>query len=181
MRLSRRKIEHLSDRILKLIQQDQRIHMSGNVDLVTRAIDDAIYENMQTEDEIDEEVEATVQEHLPEIRAKRWTWAPCAPRSSAKSPARRVSSSEPAGPAPRRKTAVRLSEERIAVLARSISDRLLDEELVDLEIEERRFPLPDRGPDHARPEHRGRDRRGGHRLPAAHQAPPGGRLDRVAG
>jgi hypothetical protein len=31
---------------------------------------------------------------------------------------------------------VRLTEERIAVLARSIADRLLDEELIDLEIDE---------------------------------------------
>lgn len=69
MRLSRRKIEHLSDRILKLIQQDPRIHMSGSVDLVTRAIDDAIYENMQQEDEIDAEVEELVQKNRAEIAA----------------------------------------------------------------------------------------------------------------
>ena len=34
---------------------------------------------------------------------------------------------------------MRLSEERVAVLARLITERLLDEELVDLEIEERDF------------------------------------------
>jgi len=34
---------------------------------------------------------------------------------------------------------VRLSEERVAVLARLICDRLLDEELVDLEIAENDF------------------------------------------
>lgn len=34
---------------------------------------------------------------------------------------------------------MRLSEERIAVLAHQITDRLLDEELVDLEIDERDF------------------------------------------
>ena len=34
---------------------------------------------------------------------------------------------------------MRLSEERIAVLARLITDRLLDEEHVDLEIDEDRF------------------------------------------
>jgi len=34
---------------------------------------------------------------------------------------------------------VRLSEERVAVLARLISNRLLDEDLVDLEISEDRF------------------------------------------
>ena len=34
---------------------------------------------------------------------------------------------------------MRLSEERIAVLAKLISDRLLDEELIDLEISEDNF------------------------------------------
>ena len=34
---------------------------------------------------------------------------------------------------------MRLSEERVGVLARLITERLLDEELVDLEIEERDF------------------------------------------
>jgi hypothetical protein len=34
---------------------------------------------------------------------------------------------------------VRLSEERISLLARRITDRLLDDELVDLEIDEDRF------------------------------------------
>lgn len=34
---------------------------------------------------------------------------------------------------------MRLSEERVAVLARAIADALLDEELIDLELEEDRF------------------------------------------
>ena len=34
---------------------------------------------------------------------------------------------------------MRLSEERVALLAREITDKLLDEELVDLEIDEDRF------------------------------------------
>jgi hypothetical protein len=34
---------------------------------------------------------------------------------------------------------VRLSEERIAVIARQVADTLLDEELVDLELSEDRF------------------------------------------
>lgn len=34
---------------------------------------------------------------------------------------------------------MRLSEERVALLARQITDKLLDEELVDLEIDEDRF------------------------------------------
>jgi len=69
LRLSRRKIEHLSDRILKLLQQDSRIHIVADVDLVVRAIDDAIYENMQQEDEIDAEVEELVQKNRAEIAA----------------------------------------------------------------------------------------------------------------
>ena len=69
MRLSRRKIEHLSDRILKLLQQDPRIHVAADTDLVVRAVDDAIYENMQEEDEIDAEVEELVQKNRAEIAA----------------------------------------------------------------------------------------------------------------
>jgi len=69
LRLSRGKIEHMSDRILKMIQEDARIHILTNTDLVTRAIDDAIYENMQLEAEIDEQVEALVQQNSNEIRA----------------------------------------------------------------------------------------------------------------
>jgi hypothetical protein len=69
VRLSRKKIEYLSDRILHLMQEDARIHPDANVDLVVRAIDDAIYENMQLEEEIDEEVEELVQENSDEIRA----------------------------------------------------------------------------------------------------------------
>lgn len=34
---------------------------------------------------------------------------------------------------------MRLSEERVALIARQITDKLLDEELIDLEIDEDRF------------------------------------------
>ena len=69
MRLSKNKIEHLSDRILQLLQEHPRIHADENVDLVTRSIDDAMFENMQTEDEIDDEVEALVAANKNEISA----------------------------------------------------------------------------------------------------------------
>jgi hypothetical protein len=69
LRLSRTKIEYLSDKILRMMQEDGRIHPDKNIDLVVRAIDDAIYENMQAEDEIDEQVEALVQQNSDEIRA----------------------------------------------------------------------------------------------------------------
>ncbi len=69
MRLSKHKIEYLSDKILQMLQEHPQIHPSENIDLVTRAIDDAIFENMQTEDEINDEVEALVFQNKNEISA----------------------------------------------------------------------------------------------------------------
>ncbi len=69
MRLSKHKIEHLSDKILKMLQDHPRMHPSDNVDLVTRAVDDAIYENMKAEEEIDDEVEKLVFANKNEISA----------------------------------------------------------------------------------------------------------------
>ena len=70
MRLSKKKIEHLSDRILKMIQDHPQIHISSNNDLVTRAIDDAIFENMREEDAIDEEVDDLMRQNIHEIKAE---------------------------------------------------------------------------------------------------------------
>ena len=69
MRLSKHKIEYLSDKILKALQQHPNVHPDSNNDLVIRCIDDAIYHNMQAEDEIDAEVEAHIEENVNEIRA----------------------------------------------------------------------------------------------------------------
>ena len=69
MRLSKHKIEHLSDKILQMMQEHPRMHPSDNVDLVTRAVDDAIYENMKAEEEIDDEVEELVFQNKNEISA----------------------------------------------------------------------------------------------------------------
>ncbi len=69
MRISKRKIEYLSDRILKMLQEHPRVHLDDNIDLVTRAIDDAIFENMLQEEEIDSEVETLVSQNKNEIRA----------------------------------------------------------------------------------------------------------------
>jgi len=69
LRLSKNKIEHLSDRILQMMQEHPQIHPNDNIDLVTRSIDDAIFENMQAEEEIDDEVEALVAENKNEISA----------------------------------------------------------------------------------------------------------------
>ena len=69
MRISKRKIEYLSDKVLKMLQEHPRIHPDPNIDLVTRAIDDAIFENMKQEDELDGQVEALVNQNRNEIRA----------------------------------------------------------------------------------------------------------------
>lgn len=69
MRLSNRKIEHLGKRILKLMQENPDIHPAGNTDLVLRAIEDAMVDNMRTEDEIDQEVEKLLAQNVNEIRA----------------------------------------------------------------------------------------------------------------
>ena len=69
MRLSKHKIEYLSDKILKLVQDHPRIHLAATADLLTRAVDDAIYLNLRAEDDLDAEVEALIGENRNEIRA----------------------------------------------------------------------------------------------------------------
>jgi len=69
LRLSKHKIEYLSDKILKALQEHPNVHLDPNNDLVIRAIDDAIFHNMQMEDEIDAQVEAHIEENVNEIRA----------------------------------------------------------------------------------------------------------------
>ena len=44
-------------------------HILANEDLLVRAVDDAIMENMQAEDEIDAEVEGLISQNVEEIRA----------------------------------------------------------------------------------------------------------------
>ena len=69
MRLSKHKIRYLGGKILKMMQDHPRIHPDSNVDLVTRAVEDALAGNMEIEDEIDEEVEQLVAQNKAEIRA----------------------------------------------------------------------------------------------------------------
>jgi hypothetical protein len=68
VRLSPRKIEYLAEKILKLCQENTKTHLTANPDLVFRAVADAIYQNMQREEEIDEEVETLLQAHRGEIQ-----------------------------------------------------------------------------------------------------------------
>lgn len=69
VRLSNRKIEHLGKRVLKLMQDDPRVHPAGNTDLVLRAIEDTLADNMRIEEEIDQEVERLLAQNVNEIRA----------------------------------------------------------------------------------------------------------------
>jgi len=69
LRLSKNKIEYLSDKVLKLIQEHGQIHIISNPDLVTRAVDDVIFENIKAEDEIDAEVDGLLQQNYNEIKA----------------------------------------------------------------------------------------------------------------
>jgi hypothetical protein len=68
VRLTPRKIEYLAEKILGAFQGNPKVYLADNQDLVYRAIADAIYENMQEEDAIDEEVEALIQKHRGEIQ-----------------------------------------------------------------------------------------------------------------
>jgi hypothetical protein len=69
VRLSKFKIEYLSEKILKMIQEQGQIHIIANEDLVVRAAADTIYENILAEDEIDNEVDDLLKENYNEIKA----------------------------------------------------------------------------------------------------------------
>lgn len=69
MRLSKHKIDYLSGKVLKMIQEHPEIHIVANADLVERAAYDAIFENMEIEQEIDDEVEKLLEQNYNEIRA----------------------------------------------------------------------------------------------------------------
>ncbi len=69
MRLSPTKIDYLSEKILKLVQYNNRVHITGNPDLVFRMVADIIYENMRLEEEVEEEVDQLLGQHRGEIDA----------------------------------------------------------------------------------------------------------------
>ena len=69
MRLSKHKIDYLSGKVLKMIQEHAEIHIISNPDLVERAAFDAVLENLEIEQEIDDEVEELLSQNYNEIRA----------------------------------------------------------------------------------------------------------------
>lgn len=70
VRLSPNKIDYLSRKILKALQDNRRVHLQANADLVLRSIQDAVYANMQAEEEIDAEVEQLLAQHRGQIEAQ---------------------------------------------------------------------------------------------------------------
>lgn len=69
MRLSPAKVEFLSGKILKLVQDTGRIHLLDNQDLLLRAVSVVIYENLRAEEDIDDEVDVLLSQHRGEIDA----------------------------------------------------------------------------------------------------------------
>ena len=69
VRLSKHKIEYLSGKVLRMIQEHPEVHILSNTDLVERAAYDAIWENLEIEQEIDDEVEELLSQNYNEIRA----------------------------------------------------------------------------------------------------------------
>jgi len=69
VRLSKHQIEYLSGKVLRMIQEHPEVHILSNTDLVERAAYDAIWENLEIEQEIDDEVEELLSQNYNEIRA----------------------------------------------------------------------------------------------------------------
>ncbi len=70
MRLSSRKVEYLSDKILKLIQDNRNMHLVTRPDLAQRAIADTIWANLRAEEELEDEVERLLDAHRGEIQGQ---------------------------------------------------------------------------------------------------------------
>ena len=68
MRLSPNKIEYLADRILTMMQEDGKVHLTAHVETVWKTIADTIFANMREEEEIDAEVDKLLEQHNAEIR-----------------------------------------------------------------------------------------------------------------
>ena len=69
MRLTPRKIEYLAGKLLKMMQESRRIHLSAPPELLQRTMQDILYTDMQAEDDIDAEVDQLLSRHRGEIDA----------------------------------------------------------------------------------------------------------------
>ena len=85
MRLSPNKIEYLADRILTMMQEDGKVHLTAHVETVWKTIADTIFANMREEEEIDARSTSCWSSTTPRSATWRWTSATCAGSSSARS------------------------------------------------------------------------------------------------
>jgi len=69
VRLSPNKIEYLAEKVLDMIEKDRQIHIQTNSDLVYRVVADILYDDIKTEDAIDEEVEELLQQYRSKVNA----------------------------------------------------------------------------------------------------------------
>jgi len=68
VRLSPTKIEYLADRIVTMMQEDGKIHLTAHVETVWKTVADSIFANMREEDAIEDEVDKLIEQHRGEIR-----------------------------------------------------------------------------------------------------------------
>ncbi|MEZ4387601.1 MAG: DUF507 family protein [Candidatus Krumholzibacteriia bacterium] len=68
MRLSPNKIEYLADRIVTMMQEDGKIHLTAHVETVWKTVADTIFANMRAEQDIEDEVDKLLEQHRGEIR-----------------------------------------------------------------------------------------------------------------
>lgn len=68
MRLSPTKIEYLADRIVTMMQEDGKIHLTSHVETVWKTVADSIFANMREEEAIEDEVDKLIEQHRGEIR-----------------------------------------------------------------------------------------------------------------
>jgi hypothetical protein len=69
LRLSRDKIHYLSQKILKLLQDNGKIHLAANPDLLLLSVADVIHANMRAEEDIEQEADRLLAQHRGEIEA----------------------------------------------------------------------------------------------------------------
>jgi len=70
VRLSSRKVEYLSGKILKLLQDNRNMHLVTHPDLAQRAVADVIWANLRAEEELEDEVERLLDAHRGEIQGQ---------------------------------------------------------------------------------------------------------------
>ena len=128
MRMSPHKIKDLAGQIVAMMADHEGIHLNQDETALKVVVGGVILDDLEEEDDIDREVDELIQQHASEI-AQDDIDVDVLRRKFRSEIARRRGVVLGGG-------ALRLSEERIEVISIGISDRLAEEELVDLTIDE---------------------------------------------